>query len=604
MKKSKLWIPVVAIVLSLAVIAGILLAPRLPKDEAAVFPVTMVGYTDYYSGSSESYGMVTTDKVQALFLSGTQTVTEILVYPGQSVKKGDVLFTYDTTLSDLAIERKDLANQQLEVELKTANAELAALKKMKPIVYKPGSSSSSATKTDYTKSPADKTKLNTVYSTKTSGLSKTKPLYVWIGNNTQVDEAMIDYLFTQATGSPARIYVVFQTTSLDKENTTFNSHNGVSFSKNYATVPEVPTETTEPAETTAPPTETTAPPTESTAPPPESTAPPTESTAPPTESTEPPTESTAPPTETTVPPTEAPQPTEATAPEAGSEDPDAEAPTPAPLKEFTGYTMSFFDPPSAPEEDNGTVQWNDGYTSAELTAMKDEKQAEIKQLQFDIKMGKSELNIMKKEASDGKVTANFDGVVSDILEPAAALESGEPLMKVTGGGGYYVEGTVSELALDTIQIGQTVTVNSWDTGAVYDGTIVEIGSYPVEDQGYSYGTQNASFYPYKVFIDESADLQEGFYVSMTYQTSEQAAGTLYLQNAFLRSEGNRSYVYVRNADGLLEKRYLECGVSTDGYMTPIYSGITEEDYLAFPYGKEIVEGAPTYEGTDQDLYGY
>ena len=117
MKKSKLWIPVVAIVLSLAVIAGILLVPRLPKEEAAVFPVNMVGYTDYYSGSSESYGMVTTDKVQSLFLSGTQTVTEILVYPGQSVKKGDVLFTYDTTLSDLAIERKDLANQQLEVVL-------------------------------------------------------------------------------------------------------------------------------------------------------------------------------------------------------------------------------------------------------------------------------------------------------------------------------------------------------------------------------------------------------------------------------------------------------------------------------------------------------
>ena len=236
--------------------------------------------------------------------------------------------------------------------------------------------------------------------------------------------------------------------------------------------------------------------------------------------------------------------------------------------------------------------------------MKSEKQEEIKQLQFDIKMGKSELNIMKKEASDGKVTANFDGVVSDILEPAAALESGEPLMKVTGGGGYYVEGTVSELALSTIRIGQTVTVNSWDTGMVCTGKIVEVGSYPVEDQGYSYGSQNASFYPYKVFIDESADLQEGFYVSMTYQTDEQAAGTLYLQNAFLRSEGNRSFVFVRNADGLLEKRYLECGVSTDGYMTPVYSGITEEDFVAFPYGKEIVEGAPTYEGTDQDLYGY
>ena len=118
--------------------------------------------------------------------------------------------------------------------------------------------------------------------------------------------------------------------------------------------------------------------------------------------------------------------------------------------------------------------------------MKNEKQAEIKQLQFDIKTGKAELNIMKKEALDGKITAAFDGVVTQILEPAVALETGEPLMKVSGGGGYYVQGTVSELALNTIQMGQSVTVNSWDTGMVYTGTIVEIGDYPVEDQGYAF----------------------------------------------------------------------------------------------------------------------
>ena len=583
MKKSKLWIPITAIVLALAVIGGILVAPRLPKEEVAVFPVNMVGYTDYYSGSSESYGMVTTDKVQTLFLSGTQTVTEILVYPGQEVKKGDVLFTYDTTLSDLAVERKDLENQQLAMQLKTAQAELAALKKMKPIVYKPGSSAST-TKVDYTKSPAEKTKLNTVYSTKTTGKTASSPLYFWLESYKTLDEALFDSLFAQTPQNYGFLYVVFQTSPSNQTNATFNAHIGVKITR----IHEVPS-TTEPTETT-PPTET--------------TAPPTEATTPPTETTEP--------TETTA-PTEAPstEPTETTQPTEPSEstEPTVESgfemdPTPAQDKIFAGYSISFFPPPSAPKEDSGTVQWNDGYTSAELTALRNEKQDEIKQLEFDIKVGKSELNIMKKEASNGKVTAAFDGIVSDILEPIQALESGEPLMKVTGGGGYYVEGTVSELSLDTIQIGQSVTVNFWDTGMVYTGKIVEIGAYPVEDQGYSSSGQNASYYPYKVFIDESADLKEGFYVSMTYQSPEQAAGTLYLQNAFLRSEGNRSYVYLRSAEGLLEKRYLECGVSTDGYMTPIYSGITEEDYVAFPYGKSIVEGAPTYEGTDQDLYGY
>ena len=578
MKKRKLWIPIVAVLLAAAAVAGYLAAPRLmPKAEAAVFPVTMVGYTDFYTGISESYGMVTTDKVQPLYISGTQTVTEILVYPGQEVKKGDLLFTYDTTLSDLAIERKDLANQQLEVELKTAQTELNALKKMKPIQYKPGTTST--TKTDYSKSPKDAQKIDSVYSTNTTGKSTASPLYFWLKTNTQVDDAMIASLFDQAESGLSYVYVVFQSTSGNKADTEFSVHTGVKFTK---IVEPVPPETTVPPEPTEP-------------------SQPTEPSVPtePSQPTEPsvPTEPSQP-TEPSV-PTEPSQPTEPAAAETTPVEP-------VPAQEFvvTGYTMTFFAPPSAPKEDSGTVQWNDGYTTAELTAMKNEKQAQIKQLQFDIKVGKAELNIMKKEALDGKVTAEFDGVVSQILEPAAALESGEPLMKVTGGGGYYVEGTVSELALDTVQVGQTVTVNSWDTGMVYSGTVVEVGSYPAQEQDYAYGSGNATFYPYKVFIDESADLQEGYYVSMTHQTAEQAAGTLYLQNAFLRTEGNRTYVYVRGAEGLLEKRYLECGVSTDGYMTPVYSGITEEDYLAFPYGKDIVEGAPTYEGTDQDLYGY
>ena len=568
MKKNKLLLPILAAVLALVVIAGVILVPRLPKDEVAVFPVSMVGYTDFYSGSSESYGMVTTDKVQTLYLSGTQTVTEILVYPGQSVKKGDVLFTYDTTLSDLAIERKDLANQQLEVELKAARAELASLKKMKPIQYKPGSSAST-TKTDYTKSPTDKSKLDTVYSTKTSGTSAYNPLYVWLSTTTRVDEAMIEYLFSQATNPRDTVYVVFQTTTGNQPGKEFNTHTGVSFRRLTVTPPTVPTEP--PVETTDP-TETTAPEQ------PSDPSTPTETTAPTEEPSEP-----------------VEEPADPVIAIGGS--------STSPSGTVT-YSMGFFTPPSAPKEDNGTVQWNDGYTSAELTAMKNEKQAEINQLQFDIKMGKAELKIMQKEATDGKVVAEWNGVVSDILEPAQALETGEPLMKVTGGGGYYVEGTVSELALNTIEVGQSVTVNSWDTGAVYTGRIVEIGEYPTEDQGYSYDSTNASFYPYKVFIDQQADLQDGYYVSMTYQTPEQAAGILYLQNAFLRTEGNRTYVLVRNADGVLEKRYLECGVSTDGYMTPIHAGITEEDFLAFPYGSEAVEGAPTFEGTDQDLYGY
>ena len=76
-------------------------------------------------------------------------------------------------------------------------------------------------------------------------------------------------------------------------------------------------------------------------------------------------------TEATEPTEEATQPTE-----------PIHEPAPAAIQQHTveAYKMSFFTPPSAPKEDTGTVEWNDGYTSAELTSMKKEKEAQIKQL--------------------------------------------------------------------------------------------------------------------------------------------------------------------------------------------------------------------------------
>ena len=43
-----------------------------------VFPFMYVGMTEYWGDSQESYGYVQTDGVQTVYLSGTQTVTEIL----------------------------------------------------------------------------------------------------------------------------------------------------------------------------------------------------------------------------------------------------------------------------------------------------------------------------------------------------------------------------------------------------------------------------------------------------------------------------------------------------------------------------------------------
>ena len=234
--------------------------------------------------------------------------------------------------------------------------------------------------------------------------------------------------------------------------------------------------------------------------------------------------------------------------------------------------------------------------------MRLQQERQIKDLEFQIKMAESEYKIMQTEVSDGKVYAAVDGVVVSLITEDEALMTQQPLMKVSGGGGFYVEGTVSELDKDRLVIGQEVTVNDWNTGAVYTGYIEKLGDYPSSGNGWNgIGNPNASYYPFTVFIDETADLQAGRYVDIAYAAGESQHG-IYLENPFLRTEGGESYVYLLGADGRLEKRTVVTGKALWGSYTEILSGISETDLIAFPYGKAVKEGAPAEEADISALY--
>ena len=104
-------------------------------------------------------------------------------------------------------------------------------------------------------------------------------------------------------------------------------------------------------------------------------------------------------------------------------------------------------------------------------------------------------------------------------------------------------------------------------------------------------------------MDGEANLQEGSYVDVEYASVSNSNG-IYLENAFIRTEDNQSYVMVRGEDGKLEKRVVTLGKSIWGSYTEIRSGITEEDYIAFPYGKSVKAGSATVEGDISNLYSY
>lgn len=564
-KAKKIWIIVLVIIVLIgAGFGGWYFLRNRSKEPVNVYPFSYIGMTEYWGDNQESYGPITTDKIQTVFVSETQTVTEILVADGDAVKKGDLLMTFDTTLSDLALERKRLDVEKLKLQLENAEKELREIRNMKPMVIPQPS-------------PDPEPEEN-------KGIMLTDAFQ--ISQNKEFDGS-----------SPEKSLILWLQDAANLETSVFEAVRVKAEEYQSANVPA-------------------------------STEPVTEATTPDSTVTEPTTESATEPDTEPV--------TEPAAP------PVTETPVSGPVNHFyvivkstegnmslgaqtlwqgmevskTGngtFAFRFFDAHAVAdhtlaqqeqsESNSPQIDFGSGFTATQIAQMRTEKEKQIKDLKFQIKMAEADYAIKKTELETGEVIAKFDGTVVGILSEEEAKQTGQPLMKISGGGGFYMEGSVSELEKDNLQIGQEVTVNDWNTGMIYTGTVQSVGDFPSQD-GYWNGMGNpaASYYPFTVFIDGSADLQEGTYVNVTYSTATSEQG-IYLENPFLRTEQGKSYVYVAGANGKLEKRFVTTGKSLWGSYTEILSGLTAEDLIAFPYGKTVTEGADTVESDLSTLYG-
>ena len=510
-----------------------------------VFPFEYVGMTEYWGDSQESYGPVSTDKIQTVYLSGTQSVTEIMVAQGDTVQKGDLLMSFDTTLSDLSLERKRLDVEKLKLQLEDAKKQLKEIKNMKPMVIpqikdeeEPDENLGTALKSDYQISS------NRTY----DGSKKELALICWLGQNTSVNDTVLE-----AVRQKAEAYQTLNANDPDRQ----PPEEAEPANESDATVPEEPTE-----------------------------------------------------------------------------------PIEVHVNRFyvifkvnkgdmslgqrlswtgmvvskvsDGFTFRFFDASGISdhmlaemgeeEEEQPEIDFGSGFTASQIAQMRSEQEKKIKELEFNIKMAEADYKIMQTEVSDGKVYADIDGQVVSLLTEEEAQLTGQPILKVSGGGGFYVQGSVSELEKENLKIGQEVTVNDWNTGMTHTGVIQSVGDFPASGSGWNgMGNPNASFYPFTVFIDGEADLQQGRYVSVMYSTATSEHG-IYLQNPFLRTEQGKSYVYVMGEDGCLEQRFVKTGKALWGSYTEILSGLSADDLVAFPYGKNVKPGAPAQEGDMSKLY--
>ena len=263
------------------------------------------------------------------------------------------------------------------------------------------------------------------------------------------------------------------------------------------------------------------------------------------------------------------------------------------------------DEDDVPSLSDSSIDPNGYYTAKEIEEMRLEKQKEVRDETISYKMKVINLKEMKQEMAGDSVRSKVDGVVKTVRDPEAASDNSDAVIVVSGGGGYSVTVAVSELELPELSLNQGVEVSSFTDDSVgYRGYIDSIGDYPTSaGDSWSSGNPNVSYYPCTVNISDEAEFRDGDYVGVKYdRNAEGKSRSFYLEAMYVRSDSGGRYVYVRGEDGKLEKRYVVTGKSPDTYTYEIRGGITPNDFIAFPYGSNVKEGAATEEATLDDLY--
>ena len=543
-----------------AVWGGLTIARNAQRSDVKVYSVNDFCMTDYWGDTSSTSGMVTTDKIQKVFLSSSQTVNKVWVAEGDSVRKGDKLISYDSTLTQASVEQAKIDYDRQDESLTTAKNELEYLKKAKnketlKQELDKLTAELDALKKKYDEDPAHPydgdasvtegkityQKTMTVKGADGSDQTVNVQYYSWLStsrlNDSKVTEILTKLGTLRADKDHPSVdtYVVLVQRYEDKVGGYVDNMVGLVITETYTAgddtaVPAVP------------------------------------------------------------------------------ESRSVSFSVRSDLPEFEDTERKYDDAAIKKLQQKinlANMYLENSMEQKDLAKAIVDKAQEVKEKEVNLRLAKLSLDKKTKELGDGNVYAEFDGTVKAVRNADEAYNNSEAVIELSGGGGYYVTGTLSEMELGSVKVGDTVSISSWMTGAACEGTIVSIDDYPTTSgNSWGDGNRNVSYYPFKVFVEEDAGLQANDYVDIQYQKAgtQEQGNSLYLQSWFIRTDNGKSYVMARNEDGRLEQRWVQTGRDLWGSYTQIRGGLTTDDYLAFPYGRDVVEGARTVEAAADELY--
>ena len=239
-----------------------------------------------------------------------------------------------------------------------------------------------------------------------------------------------------------------------------------------------------------------------------------------------------------------------------------------------------------------------GYTEIELAkAIRDKKQ-ELKTLDLGLKKAQLSLSENKALLNDGVIRAKRSGIVRNIKKTSDSLQDGNTFLEVAGGQGTYIKGSISELMLNQIKVGDTISAYCWTSGETFDAKIQSIDTVPSSNSNYNgSGNPNVSYYEFEAYAKDASKIQAGEYLELTFNSAGDTTSSIWLSKAYVKQEGNKYYV-LKDVHGKLKKQYVTVGKIVWGDTMEIKDGLSDIDYIAFAYSKNAKEGVKTQKSSE------
>lgn len=218
-------------------------------------------------------------------------------------------------------------------------------------------------------------------------------------------------------------------------------------------------------------------------------------------------------------------------------------------------------------------------------------QNDARRAEYNKKSKQAEIEQIRASLNNATVTSEIAGAVKSINpEGTDNFGNSAPFMTIIATGNYRIKGTANEQNVRSLSEGQPMIIHSrLDEAKTWTGTISKVETEPATDNnnvvyGPSGGESSSNYNFYVGLDDTSADLILGqhVYLEPNAGQSEKKEG-LWLMEGYFVIDGNTAYAWVKNDKNRLEKREIVLGdYNSELAEYQIVSGLTEEDYIAWP----------------------